>query len=76
MKEQDFGFWYFCDVNWKCGEVETMKECLLNCAFQHEGFCIGLENGFNPKNCKAKTDDDLVTEEEYVEGKKNEWNTN
>ena len=47
-----------------------MKKCILECEIQHEGFCTGLVHGFNPKDCKAKTDDDLMTEEEYDEYKK------
>ena len=38
-----------------------MRKCSLsNCAAEHEGFCtLDLEN------CNAKTDNDLLTEDEY-----------
>ena len=42
-----------------------MKECNLECDLQHEGFCASKEYGFNPESCKAKYDNDLMTEEEY-----------
>ena len=40
-----------------------MKKCELNCEFMHEGFCAAeeLTGGVcTPKDCKAKTIDDLV----------------
>lgn len=43
------------------------KECLLNCEFQLEGLCSGEAYGFDPYKCKAKSDDDLMTEEEFEE---------
>lgn len=46
-----------------------MKECLLdNCAGYHEGYCcIDAIWGIIPEDCKAKTDDDLITEDEWIE---------
>jgi len=44
-------------------EVEKMKECNLNCALQHEGYC-----SWDMGECTAKTNDDLMTEEEYDKG--------
>ena len=37
-----------------------MKECNLECALQHEGYCTREDI-----DCTAKTDGDLMTEEEY-----------
>jgi len=37
-----------------------MKECNLDCALQHEGYC-----SWDLKECKATKDSDLMTEEEY-----------
>ena len=46
-----------------------MKKCNLDCYVQHEGFCALKEiYGLEPKICKAKTDADLITEEEFEEG--------
>jgi len=47
-----------------------MKECKCNeCEGYEEGYCVidVLYPGFNPNNCNAKSNADLVTEEEYVE---------
>lgn len=37
-----------------------MKECNLDCALQHEGCCTREDI-----DCNAKSDNDLITEEEY-----------
>lgn len=38
-----------------------MKKCnLSNCEAEHEGYCT-----LDLKNCTAKSDKDLITEEEY-----------
>ena len=38
-----------------------MKECdLSNCEAEHEGYCV-----LDLKECNAKSDKDLITEEEY-----------
>ena len=38
-----------------------MRKCnLSNCAAEHEGYCI-----LDLKKCNAKTDKDLLTEDEY-----------
>ena len=46
-----------------------MKECNLDCDAQHEGYCIFNELypgvDFDPEECTAKTNDDLVTQEEF-----------
>lgn len=48
-----------------------MKKCLLsNCEFQLEGYCAAedmTDGFFLPRECKAKKDSDLLTEEEYQE---------
>ena len=43
-----------------------MKECNLDCALQHEGYCTREDIV-----CTAKTDSDLMTEKEYDERKVN-----
>jgi hypothetical protein len=41
--------------------VGKMKKCnLSNCDAEHEGYCI-----LNLKECNAKSDDDLITEDEF-----------
>jgi len=58
-----------------------MKACKLHCAFQHEGFCTvkhqkkcedacwaEWKESINAKECQAKTEDDLVEDEELLEG--------
>lgn len=46
-----------------------MKKCNLNCELQHEGYCcfndLYPDVDFNPEDCDAKTDDDLITQEEF-----------
>lgn len=46
-----------------------MKKCNLNCESQHEGYCcfndLYPDVDFNPEDCDAKTDDDLITQEEF-----------
>ena len=37
-----------------------MKECLLDCDLQHEGYCSE-----EITSCKAKSNNDLMTEEDY-----------
>lgn len=46
-----------------------MKSCNLDCEFQEEGICIGnlILKNFNPDECKAKTNDDLLSWEECEE---------
>jgi ribosomal protein S27AE len=41
------------------GTVE-MKKCNLPCGLQHEGLCT-----IDLKDCKAQTDGDLITEEQF-----------
>ena len=40
-----------------------MKICNLDCEYQHEGCCIGdlCIEGFKPDDCKAETNDDLIS---------------
>ena len=40
-----------------------MKECNLDCALQHEGYCTREDI-----DCTAKVDADLMTEKEYDKG--------
>ena len=53
-----------------------LKECNLDCEFSHEGYCIADTQikGFNPFECTAKTDKDLISEEEFDEIIKKLWN--
>ena len=47
-----------------------MKECNCNeCEGYQEGYCIMdiLYPGYNPNDCDAKSNADLMTEKEYVE---------
>jgi len=47
-----------------------MKECNCNeCEGYQEGYCIMdiLYPGYNPNDCDAKSNADLMTEEEYEE---------
>lgn len=43
-----------------------MKNCNLDCEYQHEGCCIAdlCIEGFKPEDCKAKTNDDLMSYDE------------
>lgn len=36
-----------------------MKECNLDCYFEHEGFCSLKEHNINPSICRAKTNNDI-----------------
>ena len=47
-----------------------MKECNCNeCEGYQEGYCVMdvYYKGFNPEDCKAKSNSDLMTKEEYTE---------
>lgn len=52
-----------------------MKKCNLDCEYQHEGCCIGdlCIEGFNPDECTAKTNDDLISPEELAEYGITDW---
>ena len=46
-----------------------MKECNLDCEYQLEGYCIAdlCIEGFNPDDCQAKSNDDLMSIDELEE---------
>jgi len=52
-------------------ESDILKECHLDCECQLEGHCVidamYPEIGMKPEDCTAKTDDDLMDEDEYEE---------
>jgi len=52
-----------------------MKKCNLGCEYQHEGYCIAdlCIKDFNPNECQAKTNDDLMSIDELEELGITDW---
>jgi len=53
----------------------VLKECNLDCEYQHEGYCIVdlCIKDFNTNDCKAKTNDDLLSYDELEEMGITDW---